>query len=241
MNPNEFATLMGGLIACTAYKVEDKRIMEIWRRNLADLPDDALRSAFGRACSECKAFPSVALIREYAAAAQHGDVETHADVCRRVSDARRKFGPCLPCVPKCSDCRADKARKHIGELGWKAVQAMGGWSSACDVHTDDLGTWRAQLREAYRVIGEREQRDRRLPEHLRPRIDDTPVRGLPEPKPEPLALPAPAPPTAEQVNAAAMKLRVFRDATDPQPIDEQAVEASRQRQIAIVRRMAGKA
>jgi hypothetical protein len=40
------------------------------------------------------------------------------------------------------------ARRIIGEIGWKAVNSMGGWQRLCDSPADDASILRAQLRKA---------------------------------------------------------------------------------------------
>ncbi|MGE3608036.1 MAG: hypothetical protein AB7I27_00510 [Bacteriovoracaceae bacterium] len=40
------------------------------------------------------------------------------------------------------------AREMIGEVGWKAVEFMGGWQNLCDAPSDDLNILRAQLRKS---------------------------------------------------------------------------------------------
>lgn len=40
------------------------------------------------------------------------------------------------------------ARSMIGEVGWKAVQFMGGWQYLCDTPSDDLHILRAQLKKS---------------------------------------------------------------------------------------------
>jgi hypothetical protein len=199
-----------------------------WYGLLNDIDDAALEAGFGRACRECEGFPSVALIRRFACDLQHGEQSSIPDVWPKVLEAIRYFG----FYGKAG------ARNAIPANVWKALGGDVGWEHLCEMEADQRTAFAAQFRERYREIREREQRDRRLPEHLRPRIDNTPVRGLPERGlPEPLALPAPDQPTAEQVEAA--RLRVFRSA-EPEPvIDEAAIEANRQRQIDVARRMAG--
>lgn len=40
------------------------------------------------------------------------------------------------------------AQAMIGEVGWKAVQYMGGWQRLCDSPAEDTGMLRAQIRKA---------------------------------------------------------------------------------------------
>jgi len=42
----------------------------------------------------------------------------------------------------------EAARKHIGEIGWRAVFSVGGWMAICSTPSDQDSTLRAQLRMA---------------------------------------------------------------------------------------------
>lgn len=234
MTPEKFGPLMGGLVMATGAKFEEDDF-EVWRRFLDDIPDAVLEAAMNRAIRTCKAFPSVALIREIAAEIGHGVPDTQADTFARVKEAMSRFGKCLPCEPRCSNCVEDRARKHIGELGWRAVRGLGGWGSVCNTHTDDMATLRAQFRGAYEAAAAREQRERLIGGPEPTRINNTPVHAMPEP---PKALPHFAPPvqpTPEEIERV-KTLRIFREA-DPKPSGEREVdEASRQRQAEWLRR-----
>lgn len=171
MEARAFAELMGGLIACTAHKMSTRDV-EIWRRHLSDFSDEALRVAFDRACAECKAFPSVALIREFAAQATHGTLPSHGEVFDRVMKAVRRYGACANCEPHCGEkCREKIAEAFIGPVGWRAVRSLGGWRAVCDSDPNQRGTLRAQFRTNYETLAARETQLRALPEHARPKIE----------------------------------------------------------------------
>jgi hypothetical protein len=42
--------------------------------------------------------------------------------------------------------RPEQARKHIGEIGWRAILSCGGWLNVCSTPSDQDATLRAQLR-----------------------------------------------------------------------------------------------
>jgi hypothetical protein len=126
MDPDEFAPLIGGLMAATGLNLTDRGI-EVWRRDFLDIPDDVLRSAFRRARYECKGFPTVALIREYAAQVVCGVLPTHGEAFGRVMKAARCFGRCVGCVPHCGKkCVEQRAERYVGPLCWRAVRSLGG-------------------------------------------------------------------------------------------------------------------
>ena len=52
----------------------------------------------------------------------------------------------------------ERARTHIGPVGWRAVEAFGGWQHLCNtVMTSQLGTLRAQLRDTLEAIMARDE------------------------------------------------------------------------------------
>ena len=236
MNSDSFAQLMGFVLAATGHKLDDDSI-ESWRVLLSDIPDSALSKAMKRAACECKAFPSVALIREYAADAQHGVPSDNADVWPKVLEAVRYFGY----------VGRDRAKAKIPPLVWKALGGDIGWEHLCEMEADQRATFAAQFRERYRELKASETRDRRLPDSLRPRIDNTPVKGLPEPK---AALPAPEPtmpPTDAEMQEAwdrmeRAKLSIFREPTEAKPVvDGEEFERRRQQQLEAAAELARRA
>lgn len=51
--------------------------------------------------------------------------------------------------------RTEEAKAAIGEVGWRVVQAEGGWGAVCDVQTDDLPIRKAQWRNLAKSCFER--------------------------------------------------------------------------------------
>lgn len=52
-----------------------------------------------------------------------------------------------------------KAREHIGEIGWRAVLTCGGWMNICSTPADDDTSLRAQLRMAAQSAARRYKED----------------------------------------------------------------------------------
>jgi hypothetical protein len=47
----------------------------------------------------------------------------------------------------------EKAKEHIGELGWLFIQREGGWLTVCESLTyDDMGTFKAQARNSIKAL-----------------------------------------------------------------------------------------
>lgn len=62
-------------------------------------------------------------------------------ICGLIGTAITKFGWPSP----------KEAKAHIGDIGWKVVQQFGGWTSVCDVTTDNLQFASPQWREAIKT------------------------------------------------------------------------------------------
>lgn len=209
MKPDKFGPLIGALMAATGAKLSVTDI-EAWRRLLADLPDKELAAALTRAACECVAFPSVALIRRLAGEAAHGRTEMPGEAWERVLRCVRTFG----------FYQREKAREELGPLAWAACGGDVGWEHLCDMETDQRTHYAAQFRQRWEAGAGEESRVRALPASLVPRVNNQPVREIPEAPPQRKALPAPPQPTAAQIDKAKL-LRVFRD---PSEVREQSPE-----------------
>lgn len=219
MTTRDFAPLMGGLLAATGTKMAPQDI-ETWRRLLTDIPDEALRRAMTRACCECKAFPTVALIRELAAEEQHGITGTNADVWPHVIKAVRHFGL----------YGKERAKEAIPPLVWRALGGDVGWEWLCDMEPRERTTAASQFRDRYRELKAAEDRDRRLPQSLRPRIDNDPVRGIPEPKAKSIEH------VEEPVPLQSVPIPAMRQIpSEPEPISTEELERRRSAQIEALR------
>ena len=134
--------------------------LDVWFDALADLPIGALRTAIEIFIRDGDDWPTPAKLRRLAVEARDGEARSHADVWPRVLKALRHFG----------QYRAAAARDAIPATVWQAIGAEAGWQHLCDMREDQRSTFAAQFRERYRDLDQREQRHRRLPASLRPRL-----------------------------------------------------------------------
>lgn len=93
--------------------------------------------------SKNKSFPSPIGLGEYLNPEVSDDHQATASASRAI-EAVSKFGW----------CNSQQARDYIGELGWKAVQAFGGWQYVCENLGSELQltTFNAQIRELSKSI-----------------------------------------------------------------------------------------
>jgi len=112
--------------------------LRLWAEQLADLSPADVREAMFKLRSEGHRFqPMPAEIRK--AIRPEMKIEAEAQVAvGRIFEAIRTFGY----------MQAAKAREFVGDLGWSAVQAYGGWENlCCSQDLGSYGTVRAQLRD----------------------------------------------------------------------------------------------
>lgn len=145
---------------------------------LGDLPAEAVKLAAQRALLESRypVIPPVGTLRALATEIlrdSQGEQELPwPDAWRRALAAVATYGLARP----------RDALASLPDAVRDAVEAIG-WQSLCDADPADLGTLRAQFRDAYGVLREREERARLLP----PRLRDEAARLLGQIR----ALPAP--------------------------------------------------
>lgn len=98
-------------------------------------------------------FPSPSQIREasgemVASSRSVSSLDTGIEVANRILAGIRQFGYVNP----------KRAEQHIGEIGWRVVRAVGGWSSLCDIRESDLQIAWAHWRDTARGFVEKSLR-----------------------------------------------------------------------------------
>ena len=93
--------------------------------------------------SKNKFFPNPANLNQYINPEVSDDHQATAAASRAI-EAVSKFGW----------CNSSQAKEYIGEIGWRAVQAFGGWQYVCEnLGTEiQLTTFNAQIRELSKSI-----------------------------------------------------------------------------------------
>lgn len=161
MTKAEFKPIIFGLWAAIGREPLAEAGFLVWYECLKDIDPKVLQLAVYRwLCEQQKGadFPSIGTLRRFAAEAVHGTLPAAADVYGRVRAVMRKFSPHYQPV-EFMDALDPETRQ--------AVNACGGVGRLADLLADDVGTYLAQLRNAYQSIAERTELDRRLPAPLR--------------------------------------------------------------------------
>lgn len=122
-------------------KTMSEELLAMFAADLADLPAAKVVEAYQtyRRDPKNRTFPLPAQIREIVSPTASPE-SIARDSAARIPEAIRLFGYNWP----------DKARKHIGEPGWVAVQRFGGWEHVCQHHgTSNMNalTFQAQARD----------------------------------------------------------------------------------------------
>jgi len=154
----EFAPIVAYLSALVG-KPMGREQAEVYYDLLADLPEPLARAAVRRAACACclSVIPAVGEIRAAAAALAAPASLGWPEAWRLACQAAARWG--------LYRAEAGLASLPVGPVR-RAVLAVG-WQALCDADPASLDTLRAQFRDAYGVLGEREERERLLPPGLR--------------------------------------------------------------------------
>lgn len=134
---------------------------EVYFDLLADLPAALALLAVRRAVAEGRypTVPPVGVIRAAAAEAAGAAAPTWPEAWALACRAARRYGLLYQSLALAS--LPPPARRAAEAVGWRAL---------CDAAEGDLDTLRAQFRDAYGAMAEREGREMRLPADLRPGV-----------------------------------------------------------------------
>lgn len=135
----EFAKIMRGLAEVYGRTISTE-MMKIYSLALEDLSIQELKNAVRLYVSNSTNafFPTPGQLR---AMITPSDDQQAREASARIREALTQFGGDY-------DYHIKRAREHIGELGWKVVEKMGGWSRMTRMSEADLGpVAQAQWRE----------------------------------------------------------------------------------------------
>lgn len=178
MTRHQFAQLLAFLQAGIGREFSDIQ-QEVWYSTLQHLDAADFGYAVQRYVAEGKsAFPMPAQLLEYAAHRQHGETLDHGAA----------FANVMKAVRECGSYQPDKGMVSLDTATQAAVRACGGFLWFCEMEANNRSTMAAQFRMAYQQAQEKHERDRRLPEHLRPAIAHERGLNQTDATDEPLAL-----------------------------------------------------
>ena len=162
MNRNEFSNLAKALK--TFYPrdnmLPNMEAMELWYRELSDIPYTVAEAALRKYVSTNKFSPTIADIREQAATIKCGDKPLWADGWQQVQKNISKYGMCTYDPDRYEECMNSFdpiTRKVVKRLGWKEL---------CQSDIKNVMTDRANFRMIFEQIADREHETKQLPVQL---------------------------------------------------------------------------
>lgn len=159
VDKQEFATL--AMAIRTYYPKENilpnKEAMQLWFRELHDIPFPVAEAALRKWVSTNKWSPSIAELREMAANVKHGEIPDWGEGWEEVQRAIRKHG--MYDVKGAMDSFTPLTRKTVERLGFRNICV-----------SENPMAERANFRQCYEILAKREQTDQQIALPLRETI-----------------------------------------------------------------------
>lgn len=148
MTAPEIQQLKADYILLAAYfgtEIQDD-VLVAYANDLADMSYEAVKGSMTALRRDPKTIklPLPSAVRARLTPESNPDSEA-VMVTGRILEAIAKYGP----------YRIEEAKHWIGPVGWILVKMEGGWEHLNCVHSDDLGTMKAQWRQTARALIER--------------------------------------------------------------------------------------
>lgn len=184
--------------------------LRAYERLLSDIDPDCLQKAVHRHLFESKGrwFPAVGELRQLAIECEHGTVPTWEIAWDHILKAVRYWD-------LYDQERAFKAREMLGPTLMCFVRFLGGFDRLKDATDTGISVMRGQFRDAWKNRKEEIERDRLLPQYLRPQkaipaeMAPTAIPEKPQPQPQPQRRIEQRP--TERIEQVAPALGVFRE------------------------------
>lgn len=132
----------------------NNQAMELWYRQLNDIPYQISEAALNKWVATNKWSPSIAEIREIATSIKLGDVPDWGEGWNKVQSAIRRFGM----------YRVDEAMNSFDPLTRECVERLG-FKNICI--SENPATERANFRMVYEQLAQRKQVDAQVPDKLK--------------------------------------------------------------------------
>lgn len=139
--------------------------MELWYRELQDIPYTVAETALRKWVSTQKWSPSIAEIREMSSSVANGDIPDWGDGWEQVCRAIKRYGSYSP----------KEALASLDPLTRKAVQRLG-WRELC--MSENIAADRANFRMVYENLAKREKTDQQMSLPLREAIAQIQLKGM---------------------------------------------------------------
>jgi hypothetical protein len=120
-------------VLSTIFKRElNPDMVEFYLDSFEGIDEKLVCDALKKCAVELRSFPCVA--------------DIHSRIKTDIPDEFEIVGLIYQAIELYGYPRPEQARKHIGEIGWRAILSCGGWLNVCSTPSDQDATLRAQLR-----------------------------------------------------------------------------------------------
>lgn len=127
----------------------NQQAMELWYRELQDIPYDVAEAALRQWVSTNKWSPSIAEIREMASTVQHGSIPDWGDGWEQVLLAIRKFGTYR--IPEAMESFDPLTRQCVERLGFRNI-----------CMSENIAADRANFRMVYEQLATRKAKEQQM-------------------------------------------------------------------------------
>ena len=127
----------------------NQQAMELWYRELQDIPYDVAEAALRQWVSTNKWSPSIAEIREMASTVQNGSIPDWGDGWEQVIMAIRKYGSYR--IPEAMESFDPLTRQCVERLGFRNI-----------CMSENIAADRANFRMIFEQLAERKQREQQM-------------------------------------------------------------------------------
>lgn len=129
----------------------NSQAMELWYRQLQDIPCEVAEVALQKWVSVNKWSPSIADIRELAASICGGEISDWGESWEKVISACRRYGR----------NRALEAMESFDDITREAVKRVGGFIYICN--SENIVADRARYEQVYNALAERKKKENQIP------------------------------------------------------------------------------
>ena len=167
MDRKEFATFAMALRTYFPKEsiLPNQQAMELWYRELSDIPYNVAEAALRKWVATNKWSPSIAEIRELVATIQYGEQLTWGEAWERALNAVRRYG----------SYNKQAALDSLDPLTRRCVENIG-YLDLC--MSENIMVERAHFQKIFEIYSKREMTDRRLPNNLLRAIEQARVEGI---------------------------------------------------------------
>lgn len=140
--------------------------MELWYRELSDIPYNVAEAGLRKWVATNKWSPTIADMREFATTVQIGDIPEWGEGWEQVLMAIRRYGSYR--IPEAMESFDPITRRCVERLGFRNI-----------CMSENIAVDRANFRDMYKQMAERQRKDAQLPSNLMTLIEGITKSNVP--------------------------------------------------------------